>query len=131
MGGGVAVVVAAATLRRRPVTSCSGVSEDFEDKLTNNKVVVVSKAWCPYCMRTKKALTKLGVEFELVELEDPSRKPLVDDVAAYQDYMGEKTGARSVPRVFVGGEFVGGCDDTLKKIKTGEFEEVCKKVGAL
>ncbi len=31
-----------------------------------------------------------------------------------QDYCKELTGARSVPRVFVNGQFIGGCDDTEK-----------------
>ena len=34
------------------------------------------------------------------------------DGAAIQEYLGELTGGRSVPRVFVGGKFIGGGDDT-------------------
>lgn len=32
---------------------------------------------------------------------------------AIQDYLKEKTGARSVPRVFINGTFFGGGDDTV------------------
>jgi len=35
-----------------------------------------------------------------------------DDGNAIQDYLGQLTGGRSVPRVFVGGKFIGGGDGT-------------------
>ncbi|KAI6234383.1 Glutaredoxin-1 protein [Aphelenchoides fujianensis] len=35
------------------------------------------------------------------------------DCSEIQDYLKELTGARSVPRVFVGGKFLGGGDDTV------------------
>ncbi len=40
------------------------------------------------------------------------------------------TGGRSVPRVFVGGKFIGGCDDTMAAHASGEFEKLLKDAGA-
>jgi glutaredoxin 3 len=41
------------------------------------------------------------------------------------------TGADTVPRVFIGGECIGGGDDTEKLEKKGELEKKLKQVGAL
>ena len=35
------------------------------------------------------------------------------DGDAVQDHLVELTGSRSVPKVYIGGELVGGCDDTM------------------
>ena len=38
-----------------------------------------------------------------------------------QDYLGQMTGARSVPRVFVNGKFYGGGDDTAAGVRSGDL----------
>ena len=38
-----------------------------------------------------------------------------------QDYMKQKTGARSVPRVFIHGKFYGGGDDTAAGARSGHL----------
>jgi len=79
----------------------------------------------------KAALDGMGATYEVMELMDAGRQPLVDDVDAVQDYMQELTGARSVPRVFIGGKFVGGADDTIKLKASGELQALVEGVGAL
>ena len=44
-----------------------------------------------------------------------------DDGAAIQAYLGKVTGATSVPRVFIGGKFIGGGDDTVALARSGEL----------
>ena len=72
------------------------------------QVVVWSKSYCPFCTKAKKALecflTK--AQYTVVELDERS------DGDAIQDALLQLTGGRSVPRVFVGGKFIGGGDDT-------------------
>ena len=45
-----------------------------------------------------------GATVDLEELENGD---------AIQDHIKELTGSRSVPKVYIGGELVGGCDDTM------------------
>ena len=53
----------------------------------------------------------------------------VAECAAVQDALGELTGARSVPRVFVGGKFIGGGDDTAAKAASGELLRLLQAAG--
>ena len=62
-----------------------------DDAVANNKVVMFSKTYCPYCKMAKQALKEAGLKsYEIIELEN--RK----DMNAIQDYLQSKTGSRSV-----------------------------------
>lgn len=54
-----------------------------------------------------------------------------DDGAAIQDYMQTLTGARSVPRVFVGGKFIGGGSEVKELQGNGKLVPLLKDAGAL
>ncbi|KAH7886447.1 glutaredoxin [Phlebopus sp. FC_14] len=83
------------------------VNDFVESTIKSNKIVVFSKSWCPYCKATKSYFaTKYPEEkVEVVELDAR------DDGDQIQDYLLEKTGARSVPRTFINGYSVGGNSD--------------------
>lgn len=105
--------------------------KELDALIDESPVLIVSKAYCPFCSKAKAALDSLGAEYTVLELENFFRNPLVEDVAAVQDYMLERTGARSVPRVFIGGRFVGGCDELMGKKLSGELQELLLAAGAM
>lgn len=47
-----------------------------------------------------------------------------DDCDEIQDVLGQLTGARSVPRVFINGEFIGGGTDVKKLYESGELSKL-------
>ncbi|XP_022096287.1 glutaredoxin-C6-like [Acanthaster planci] len=102
-------------------------AKEFADAaIVGNKVVVFSKSYCPFCKKAKAALRDAGLtDFKVIELED------MDNMDAIQDYMLELTKGRSVPRVFIGGKFVGGGDDVAKLQSQGKLKPMLQKVGAL
>jgi glutaredoxin 3 len=58
---------------------------------------------CPYCARAKALLTRKGVAFEEVDV-------YMDAVA--RKHMLEKSGGkRTVPQIFIGERYIGGCDE--------------------
>ena len=48
-----------------------------------------------------------------------------------QELMAKKTGGRSVPRVFVGGQFLGGGDHTEEADRSGELQGLLEAAGAV
>ena len=54
-----------------------------------------------------------------------------DDGDSIQDYLLQLTGGRSVPRVFVAGEFIGGGDDTARLAASGELKKLLASKGIL
>lgn len=61
---------------------------------------------------------KIGQKFLAIELENRS------DGDEIQDVLLNITGARSVPRVFIKGNFVGGGTDVKKLAGTGELQQM-------
>jgi glutaredoxin 3 len=60
---------------------------------------------CPYCVRAKALLKQRGVsEIEEIRIDlDPVQR----------DTMMQITGRRTVPQIFIGETYVGGCDDLV------------------
>lgn len=80
----------------------------------------------PYCTKAKKILGKYKLDsYKVVEID---KIPDGDD---YIEILGRMTGADTVPRVFIGGECIGGGDDTERLEKQGQLEKKLKAVGAL
>ena len=79
-----------------------------------------SKSYCPFCIRAKSALKELGVDFVAEELDK------VEGGSETQAALLELTKQRTVPNVFINGQHLGGCDDTMAAIKSGKLSQMLK-----
>jgi len=78
------------------------------------QLAVVTTAGCPHCKRAKQALTEAGVEYR------------EHNLAGALDVLAElkrATGKTTVPQVFVGGELIGGADETLAALADGSLQK--------
>ncbi|RWS12575.1 glutaredoxin-1 protein-like protein [Dinothrombium tinctorium] len=101
----------------------------FVDTTINKyKVAVFSKSYCPYCRRAKEIITGYPLKPGVLEVVEIEKRP---DCSQIQAYLKSLTGASTVPRIFVNGAFVGGCDDLTKIHETGEFEQMLKECSAI
>ncbi|KAG2230084.1 hypothetical protein INT48_005086 [Thamnidium elegans] len=92
--------------------------EIVEELISNNKVVVFSKTYCPYCTKAKNLLKELGIEFYAIELDNEEQG------AAIQQYLHDKTGQRTVPNIFIAGQHVGGCDSLFAAKANGSLKKL-------
>ncbi|KAG2445651.1 hypothetical protein HXX76_000261 [Chlamydomonas incerta] len=101
--------------------------DSIKETVAKNKVVVYSKTHCPYCMKAKSSLNQFlqPSQYTVIELDGRA------DMDEMQDALRELTGARSVPRVFVGGKFLGGGDDTAAAASNGTLKKMLQEAGAL
>ena len=91
-------------------------AEQWCDTLLSKKIlVVVGKSTCPRCIGAVKFLTDLVVQdmCHVVMLDSNSSVPHTTTVEAIQDVLWDRTGCRTVPRIFLRGESLGGYDDVL------------------
>uniref|UniRef100_A0A7E4W6G9 Glutaredoxin domain-containing protein n=1 Tax=Panagrellus redivivus TaxID=6233 RepID=A0A7E4W6G9_PANRE len=106
----------------------SAVKILVDEFIAKHKVAGFSKSYCPYCQKAKTALEKFTYKpdaFGWLEIEN---RP---DCQEIQDYLLSITGGRSVPRVFIGGKFFGGGDDTAKAATDGRLEKLLAEAGAI
>eukprot|EP00798_Chlamydomonas_sp_ICE-L_P023788 gene23788-9349_t len=115
------------TSRARNVTTrATSVVQFVDDSIKNNKVVVFSKTFCPFCTKAKTALDSVAPgKYTVIEING---NPDMDEI---QDTLAGITGGRSVPRVFVDGKFIGGGDDTARMAKNGELKTMLDSAGVV
>ena len=86
------------------------------------------QTYCGFSMGAKSILsTHLPAAggFAVVELDTRA------DGGEIQDYMQQLTGARTVPRVFIDGVFIGGADDTAALDASGKLRALLADKGLL
>ncbi|KAI9030961.1 glutaredoxin-1 [Phycomyces nitens] len=96
----------------------SNIEQFVKDSIANNKVVVFSKSYCPYCTKAKKILAEFDVEVFIVELDKHA------DGAAIQNYLLTLTGQRTVPNIFINTKHIGGCDSLTAIYNSGELKKL-------
>ncbi|MGA7749444.1 MAG: glutaredoxin 3 [Gallionella sp.] len=80
------------------------------------RVLMYSTAVCPYCIRAEQLLKRKGVH----EIE----KIRVDLQPELRVAMMEKTGRRTVPQIYINGEYVGGYDDLASLDHAGGLDKL-------
>lgn len=69
---------------------------------------------CPYCLRAKGLLSQKGVIYTDHKIDG--------DEAARDRMAARANGRRSVPQIFINGEWIGGCDDLYGLEASGELD---------
>jgi glutaredoxin 3 len=77
-------------------------------------VKMYSTASCPYCLRAKALLRQRGVE-AIDEIR-------VDEKPGEREVMTRLTQRRTVPQIFIGETYVGGCDELMALDRAGGLE---------
>ena len=77
-------------------------------------VTVYSADWCPYCNRAKKLLESKNIEFEEIN---------VDEVPGKREEIMAKTGQKTIPQIFIKGEFIGGFSELSQMNESGDLDK--------
>ncbi|KAI0271461.1 thioredoxin-like protein [Gloeopeniophorella convolvens] len=75
--------------------------------IADNKVVIFSKSYCPYCRRAKNLFATEFPDVPVTVLELDLR----DDGPEIQGYLQQVTKQRTVPNIFINNKHIGGNDD--------------------
>ena len=82
---------------------------------TSSKVTLYGNTTCAYCGAARMLLTKKAVDFEdIVITNEPLKRQEMQD----------RSGAHSVPQIFVGDTLVGGFDELCALDKSGELDKM-------
>lgn len=102
----------------------------MKDLIDSNPVFMFSFTTCPFCIKAKKVLDGLDAKYTVVELDTDT------DGKAIRAEMADLVGRTSVPAIWIGGEFVGGCNDgpmggVVNLNERGKLVDLLKGVDAL
>ena len=79
------------------------------------KVVIYSKAVCPYCDYAKEFFDQQKIAYEEIK---------VDQDAKALAYMMEASGRRTVPQIFIQDQPIGGYDDLMALHRDGQLDQL-------
>ncbi len=90
--------------------------------IDNESVVMFALEWCEFCWSVRKMFTRLGIAYRSVD---------VDSVEYQKDELGvkvrgvlaDRTGQKTMPQIFVGGEHIGGCTDLFDAWRNGSLQK--------
>jgi glutaredoxin 3 len=92
------------------------VAGDFEKETVDakidafvgdNSVAMFSFSTCPFCRKAKDFLEEKGVAYQVIELDELDGNQ-GNEIRAM---LGKRTKRTSVPSIFIGGKYIGGCND--------------------
>jgi cysteine synthase len=91
------------------------------ETVAEEPVVMFALEWCEFCWSVRKLFERLGIAYRSVDL---------DSVALQQGDLGgriravlaRRTGAVTIPQIFIGGEHVGGCTDLFDAWRDGSAQ---------
>ncbi len=102
------------------------VNTRIDDFVAENPVAIFSFSTCPFCRRAKDLLDEKGVEYVALELDELEG----NEGNEIRANLGRKTGRTSVPSIFIGGNYIGGCNDgpgLLPLNKSGQLDSMLKE----
>jgi glutaredoxin 3 len=83
-------------------------------------VVLYTTGICPFCIMAKRIFDVLDVSYREIRVDQNPEK---------RREMTKMTGQRTVPQVFIGDRYVGGCDDTQEALQSGQLKVWLKEAG--
>lgn len=102
----------------KDVAGDAALADDVEGLISTKDIVVFSSPTCPFCRQAIQALEDAGFAPTVVDASPAQRAALA-----------AKCGSSSVPKVFVRGQFIGGCNDggmggVLPLLRSGKIKEL-------
>jgi monothiol glutaredoxin len=101
------------------------ITKRIRQDITENDVVLFMKGTpvfpqCGFSATVVQVLSHLGVKFKGVDvLQDPGLRQGIKDFSNWP----------TVPQLYAGGEFIGGCDIIREMFQNGELQETLKEKG--
>jgi cysteine synthase A len=94
--------------------------------VSGEPVLMFALEWCEFCWSARRLFAALSIPYRAVDL---------DSVAYQKDDLGgriraalrTRTGSGTIPQIFVGGTYIGGCTDLFDAAGTGDLQ---KRLGA-
>jgi len=76
---------------------------------------IYTKSWCPYSIRAKALLNRKGVPYTEIDVTTDRERELE---------MIKRSGAHTVPQIFIDDQLIGGHDDLVRLKTTGQLDRL-------
>ena len=105
-----------------PVELDAEAKRFVEEIVKTEPVVLFSLEWCEFCWSVRKMFARVGIKYRSVDL-DSVEYQAGDRGGKIRAVLAQRTGAVTIPQVFVGGAHVGGCTDLFNAWRDGSMQK--------
>ena len=99
-----------------------------DDVLDHSSVVMFALEWCEFCWSVRKLFTRLGITYRSVDVDSVEYQK--DDLGGkIRAVLADRTGAKTLPQVYIGGEHVGGATDLFDAWRKGDIQKMLSDNG--
>ncbi len=91
-------------------------------------VVMFAYEWCEFCDSVRKVFSQYGIPYTSIDLDSVAYQPGDRGSRMFED-LKRRTGSFTLPQIFVGGDFEGGCIDVFNSLKSGQLHARLGKHG--
>jgi cysteine synthase A len=94
----------------------------------DHPVVLFAYQWCEFCDSVRKVFATYGIAYISIDLDSVAYQQ-GDRGSKLFEVLKRRTGSVTLPQIFIGGNFEGGCIDVFNKLKSGSLHDRLKKHG--
>jgi cysteine synthase A len=98
------------------------VAKWVAELIDKESVVMFALEWCEFCWSARKMFARLGIAYRSVDLDSVEYQK--DDLGGkIRAVIADRTGAKTIPQIFVGGVHIGGCTDLFDAWRNGGLQK--------
>jgi cysteine synthase A len=110
-----------------PPAALDPEAERFVDDVVRDEpAVIFALEWCEFCWSVRKLFARLGIEYRSVDLDSVAYQA-GDRGGKIRAVVAARTGAKTIPQIFIGGTHVGGATELFDAWRSGAARELLKK----
>ncbi len=87
-------------------------------------VVMFALEWCEFCWSVRRMFARFGIAYRSIDL-DSVEYQRDDRGGAIRTALSARTGMKTIPQIFIGGELVGGATDLFEAWRAGTSTGRC------
>jgi cysteine synthase A len=91
-------------------------------------VVLFALEWCEFCWSVRRMFARCGIPFRSVDIDSVAFQPN-DRGGKIRAALSARTGMQTIPQIFVGGQFIGGCTDLFDAWRQGRVQSLLSQSG--
>jgi cysteine synthase len=96
--------------------------------IRDHAVVMFALEWCEFCWAARKLFAHLGIDYQSVDI-DAVANQAQDMGTRMRAVLKARTGAPTIPQIWIGGVHVGGAMDLFDALRAGTLKQLLQQAG--
>jgi len=107
-----------------PAVAIDGEAAAFVTNVIRDEpVVLFALEWCEFCWSVRRFFARLGIAYRSVDLDSVAYQE-DDRGGRIRAVLAARTGAHTIPQIFVAGEHIGGCTELFEAWRSGAVQRL-------